>query len=85
MLLDVCRMSSRPKEAMELLREMETNGCLPSILTYNSLISTYARDGLLEKTMELNTHMVKIGIRPNSLLTPPSDLGLRKLGRMSLQ
>ncbi|KAI9180509.1 hypothetical protein LWI28_005497 [Acer negundo] len=49
------RQLRRPKEAMEVLREMDTKGCLPSIVTYNSLISAYARDGLLKEAMELTT------------------------------
>lgn len=46
---------------------MEGNGFCPSIVTYNSLISAYARDGLLDEAMDLKKKMTGKGIKPDVL------------------
>lgn len=71
---------------LEVLREMEISGISPSIETYDSLISTYARVGLIEESMDLKNQMrEKGGLSLMYVLSPPRCQGLRKLARMSFQ
>ncbi|KAK9268442.1 hypothetical protein L1049_000192 [Liquidambar formosana] len=62
-------------------REMEFNGFSPSIVTYNSLISASARDGLLEEAMELKTQMVEKGIKPDVFTYTTLLSGFEKAGK----
>ncbi|KAF2320965.1 hypothetical protein GH714_032242 [Hevea brasiliensis] len=73
--------SRRPKEAMEVLREMESNGFSPSIVTYNSLISAYVRDCLLREAMELKAQMVEKGIEPDVFTYTTLLSGFEKAGK----
>lgn len=50
LLLDVYGKSGRPKEVMEVLKELELHGLLTH--SYNSLISVYARDGTLDEALD---------------------------------
>ncbi|KAG6588704.1 Pentatricopeptide repeat-containing protein, partial [Cucurbita argyrosperma subsp. sororia] len=80
-LLDVYGKSRRPKEAMEVLKEMESSRFAPSIVSYNSLISAYARDGLLDEAMELKRQMMEKGIEHDVFTYTTLLSGFEKTGK----
>ena len=66
---------------MEVLKEMESSRFAPSIVTYNSLISAFARDGLLDEAMELKRQMVEKGIEPDVFTYTTLLSGFEKTGK----
>lgn len=56
----------RVHSAVELYNEMlETDGMVPDVYTYSSLISAHARLGNVEEAVKILSDMAKSGVKPN--------------------
>ena len=78
-LLDACVKAARDgedgglKEAMEILKEMQSRGLVPNVVTFNCLLGACAKaaldrgDGMVDNGMALLGRMKELGIAPNAV------------------
>ncbi|KAH1033261.1 hypothetical protein J1N35_045435 [Gossypium stocksii] len=52
-------------QAVKTLKELEENGPYPNVVTYNTVINAFCKQGLLKEGLVVFSGMLKKGIEPN--------------------
>ncbi|TYG87872.1 hypothetical protein ES288_A13G249700v1 [Gossypium darwinii] len=53
------------EEAVKMLKELEENGPHPNVVTYNTVINAFCKQGMLKEGLVVFSGMLKKGIEPN--------------------